>query len=92
MQCNPRKETENNASVRCSSPSASRDQRFGADPSRVATPRTTVALNAATNASPLAREANHKACDPLKALTLPLREAALLRIRGCSKEPVQGAR
>ena len=83
---------ENSASVRCSSPSASRDQRFGAEPSRAATPRTTVTLNAASNASPLAREMNHKACGPLKALIVRRPAAALPRTRDCLREPVRAAR
>src|SRR5579863_9795023 len=93
--CSPRKETENSASVRCNSPSASRDQRLGAEPSLAATPRTTVALNAASSASPLARETNHRACDPVKAsagLIVRLPAGALPRTRDHLGEPVGAAR
>ena len=87
--CSPRKATQNSASVRCSSPAASRSRPPG--PSRAATPATTAALNAASTARPLARETNHSACEPpstaliarLPAAASPPRRGASRRTRGC---------
>lgn len=74
---------QNSASVRCSSPTASRDQPLGTEPSRAATPSTVTALNPASSASPLPREANHRTCE----LTATPRHT-----RGCPGPPAAAAR
>ena len=65
--CSTSRATANSDRVRCSSATANRGQRRGAEPVLVATPSTTTTLNRTSRTRPLPRDRNHRPCEPVTA-------------------------